>query len=106
MAKINLSKLSLDELRTLQTDVKKAIESYEARKRKEAQAALQAKAKELGFSLAELTGRQKATRSTGVPKYAHPENPSQTWSGRGRQPGWIKDAIAEGKPIKDFLIAK
>ena len=106
VAKINLDKLSLDELRTLQKDVKKAIVSYEARKRKEAQGALEAKAKEMGFSLAELTGKQKTARTAGVPKYVHPENPSQTWTGRGRQPGWIKEALAEGKSIEDFRISK
>ncbi|MBM9595997.1 H-NS histone family protein [Roseitranquillus sediminis] len=25
-------------------------------------------------------------RSAQIPKYRHPENPSLTWSGRGRQP--------------------
>jgi DNA-binding protein H-NS len=24
------------------------------------------------------------------------------WSGRGRQPGWIKQALAEGNPKSDF----
>jgi DNA-binding protein H-NS len=29
-----------------------------------------------------------------------------TWSGRGRQPGWIKEALAKGKGLDDFLIGK
>jgi DNA-binding protein H-NS len=28
-------------------------------------------------------------------KYRHPENSELTWSGRGKQPGWLKDALQE-----------
>jgi DNA-binding protein H-NS len=36
--------------------------------------------------------------------YRHPENADQTWSGRGRQPDWMKEALAAGKSKDDFLI--
>jgi DNA-binding protein H-NS len=39
-----------------------------------------------------------------VPKYRNPANPKQTWTGRGRQPGWIKDGLAKGKKLADFAI--
>jgi DNA-binding protein H-NS len=29
-----------------------------------------------------------------------------TWSGHGRRPGWIKDALAMGRNLEEFLIAK
>jgi len=28
----------------------------------------------------------------------------QTWSGRGRKPGWVVDALATGDNMDDFLI--
>jgi DNA-binding protein H-NS len=28
-------------------------------------------------------------------KYRHPENAELTWSGRGKQPGWLRDALQE-----------
>lgn len=28
-------------------------------------------------------------------KYRHPENSELTWSGRGKQPGWLRDALQE-----------
>ena len=31
-----------------------------------------------------------------APKYRNPADPSQTWSGRGRQPRWFKAAIRKG----------
>ena len=31
-------------------------------------------------------------RAPGVPKYRNPANPEQTWTGRGKKPGWLRDA--------------
>jgi DNA-binding protein H-NS len=99
MASINLNDLSLSELKALQKDVTKAIAEFSDRKKTEAMAALEAHAKDLGFSLAELTGVKKTRKSSGPAgaKYRHPENPEVTWSGRGRKPGWFIAAIEAGK---------
>ena len=82
MVDIDLDSLSLAELKALQKDVTKAVEDYDARRRKEAQVALEEKARELGFSLAELVeGLGKTSRKGRVPqpaKYRHPENASLT----------------------------
>lgn len=109
MAKIVLSEMSIDELKTLLKDVDKAIQSYEARKRNEALAAAEAAAKEVGYSLSELLGASKQSKGNGKvnpPKYQHPENPELTWTGKGRQPKWIKAAIKDGKTLDDLLISK
>lgn len=39
-----------------------------------------------------------------LPKYRNPENPSQTWSGRGRMPLWVKRVQMEGRSIDDLRI--
>lgn len=103
---MDVSKLSKDELLSLKKDVEKAIDSYEARQRQEALAAVSAKAKEMGFNLSELTsGGKGSDGNVNQPKYRHPENPNKTWTGRGRQPDWIKEGLAAGKSLDDFLIA-
>lgn len=106
MASINLNDLSLSELKSLQKDVAKAIADFADRKKTEAMAALEAHAKELGFSLAELTGGKKTRKSSGPTgaKYRHPENPEVTWSGRGRQPGWFKAAVDAGKAPETMAV--
>lgn len=102
---LDLNAMSLSELRQLQKDVDKAIQSFEGRKKAEARAALEAKAKEFGFSLADLAGGAGGRKRTpGVAKYRHPENPEVTWTGRGRKPKWIVDHISMGKPIEDLEI--
>jgi DNA-binding protein H-NS len=38
------------------------------------------------------------------PKYRNPDDPTQTWAGRGKQPRWFAAAIANGKTESDLLI--
>jgi DNA-binding protein H-NS len=105
MADLDLSGLSLKELRQLERDVLKAISGFEDRQKVEARAKLDALAKELGYSLTDLLGAGgKTSRSPGVPKYRHPDDSSQTWSGRGRKPKWYIDHISAGKNPNDFAI--
>jgi len=44
-----------------------------------------------GFTEKDVFGRKRGAGSNGVaPKYQNPKT-GETWSGRGRAPGWIKD---------------
>jgi DNA-binding protein H-NS len=105
MTKIDINKLSLDELKAHAKDVQKAIVNFEAKQRKEALAAAKSVAKEFGFSLDELMDdTPKKSKAKNPPKYAHPDNPELTWSGRGRRPAWIAEGLAEGKSLDDFAI--
>lgn len=38
------------------------------------------------------------------PKYRNPAVPSETWSGRGKQPRWLVSALEAGGRIEDFRI--
>ena len=40
------------------------------------------------------------------PKYRNPVDPSETWSGRGKQPRWWVSALKSGKSIEDLEISK
>src|SRR5215204_5874280 len=40
------------------------------------------------------------------PKYRNPNEPSQTWSGRGKQPRWLTAALKTGHKIEEFVIGK
>lgn len=102
----DLNSLSLEELKKLRKDVDAAIRSFEDRKKKAALAELEAKAAELGFSLNDLTGGSGRTRKVNPPKYRHPEDPTQTWSGRGRQPEWFKELVSSGTDPDSLLIIK
>jgi DNA-binding protein H-NS len=84
MADYDLEALSLSELKKMQKDVAKAISTFEDRQKAEARAKVEALARDLGYSLAELVGTEtKSSRAPAAAKYRHPENPALTWSGRG-----------------------
>ena len=40
------------------------------------------------------------------PKYRNPEKPSETWSGRGRQPHWVGAQLSAGKKFGDLLVSR
>jgi DNA-binding protein H-NS len=40
------------------------------------------------------------------PKYQNPDDPSETWSGRGKQPRWLVAALKTGHRIEEFMISK
>ena len=101
----NVNTLPLRELKELQSQVVRAIATFEDRKKKEAIAELQEVARAKGFTLEELTGvsviRRRAPASA---KYANPASKSDTWSGRGRKPRWFIEALALGKQPDDLAV--
>ena len=38
------------------------------------------------------------------PRYRNPDNHSETWSGRGKQPRWLAAALTKGHVIEEFKI--
>ena len=70
-------------------------------------------AAEYGLSLSEVINKEgrldtkkpksKNADQASLPKYINPDNPDQTWSGRGHQPKWLKEALAKGKTLEEFL---
>jgi len=105
MADFNFEAMSLKELRQLQKDLAKAISTYEDRHKSEARAKLEAIAKEMGYSFADLIGdKVKIIHAPAVAKYRHPGNAALTWSGRGRKPQWFVDALEVGTTPGELAI--
>ena len=101
---MDLNSLSLAELKKLQRDVTSAIATFESRAKAKARAELEARAKELGFTLAEVLSGEggKVKRAPAQVKYRNPANVTETWSGRGRRPAWFNEALARGKSPDDL----
>lgn len=63
-------------------------------------------ATELGFTTSDSaksskTGKEGQERAPATIKYRDGDN---TWTGRGKQPKWLVEAIANGKSKEDFLV--
>jgi DNA-binding protein H-NS len=59
--------------------------------------------------LEQLSRRFQAEPQTGqrphpkaIPKFRNPDEPSQTWTGRGKQPRWLRAQLRSGRRIEDF----
>ena len=101
---VNLSNMSIDQLQDLVKDAEAAIRKKQREQRSEVIQQMRQLASTIGVSV-EITGtgpKKKKTKS--APKYRNPKNTGQTWTGRGPQPKWFKEALASGKKPEDLLI--
>lgn len=98
--------MNRDELVDLRKQVDKALKSYEKRKLEEARREAAKAAAEFGYSLNDLRGGDKGKPKGAKlpPKYAHPDQPGLTYSGRGRKPKWLQERLDAGASLDDFLI--
>ncbi len=107
MARINLDDLSLRELLKLDAEIKAAIPQKKAAEQRALKAKISDLAANNGFTVDELFGTTKRGVAAGTkvaPKYMNPDNPIETWTGRGRQPRWMVAALKKGGKAEKFLI--
>jgi DNA-binding protein H-NS len=113
MKKLNLEGMPLDDLWALYEQIGGVLSSR-----------IVVEKQQLEQRLAQLHGRKQLDQSvllrlkTGkenldpprrrypkvFPKYQNPAVPSETWSGRGKQPRWLVSALKAGKSIEEFEI--
>jgi DNA-binding protein H-NS len=98
-SEMKLEELSREELIDLRAQIDIQLEKREAQRKTDALKAIEEAAEKYGFSLEELasvTGKKRGGLMKGVPKYAHPEDKTKTWTGKGRKPKWFDEALAAG----------
>ncbi|MGC1496866.1 MAG: H-NS histone family protein [Sulfitobacter sp.] len=103
----DLKSMNSKELEKLLNEVKKTLQSAQARDRRQARKAAEKAAAEWGFSLNDLSenekpakkerkNKAKANKPKSKPQFANPADPSQTWTGKGRQPNWFRAEVEKG----------
>lgn len=108
---LNLAVMSRPELAKLKARIDKEIAARSMQARRE----LEALARSAGLPVEELLraaagvkpARQSSRPAAPVPpKYRNPNNLQQTWTGRGRQPGWVAAHLSTGRALEALLIDK
>jgi DNA-binding protein H-NS len=108
---MDLSKLNLAELKDVQAQVGVEMKNREKLDIEKARTDINAIAQSLGLSLRDLLGtnesKGKVRKQTGkvAVQYRNPQDPSQEWTGRGRQPGWVKEFLASGKNLMSAKVS-
>ena len=105
MATINgLDKMSCAELLKLQERIEAAIAEKRVEDAASTKEALRAMAEKAGFDIKDLFGKRGSPKGSGVAKYRNSKDSSQTWTGRGRKPNWLVDAVKKGAKLDSFKI--
>ncbi len=112
LGNLDLNSLSIDELWTIHEQVgavlseKIVAEKWELEERlARLNRAIANKGKIAGAGSGQhLTARRKYPPV--LPKYQNPNDRSETWAGRGKQPRWLVSQIKAGKKMSDFLISR
>lgn len=116
--KFDLASLTIPELRELAAEVAARIADKEREEKAVLAAEIETLAKERGFTVSDILSlfpnapiqstdkpaAKSKERSTVAPKFQHPTDSTLTWSGRGRQPVWVRDHIASGHTLDSLAI--
>jgi DNA-binding protein H-NS len=97
MKRTELDRLSTDDLWSLHVEVSELLQQR-----------IQAEKLQLEERLKLLRTPEPGRRPypSVPPKYRNPDQPSETWAGRGKQPRWLVAQLRSGKRIEDFKIKK
>lgn len=106
---MELSNLSVSQLRDLQQQIPAELKRREAQEKVAILNEVRAFAKARGYAIEDLLGKEakvKATTGNKVKvKYRHPENAELEWTGRGRKPKWVEAWLANGASLDALLVA-
>jgi DNA-binding protein H-NS len=107
MGAIDFELMSLEELWSLHEKLAEML----AQRLTSEKAALEARLKRLDQTKVgpkierNVSGRERRPYPVVIPKYRNPDDPCETWSGRGKQPRWLVALLRAGKDMEDFRIA-
>jgi DNA-binding protein H-NS len=113
-SEFHISTIPTLKLKALFKDIETELKHREVTDKKKALERMRDIAGEYGLTLSEVINKDgrldtkkpklKNTDQSHKAKYINPENPTQTWSGRGQQPKWVKEALAKGKTLEQLSI--
>ena len=107
--KPDLSGLSVEDLKRLQSEAEVLIASKKDQAIDDAYNQILAIAQSVGLTVEEVLEvgaqkRKKTTRKAVEPRYRNTNNADETWTGRGKQPRWLVAELEKGAKLEDFLI--
>lgn len=109
--KFNLDAMSIDEMWQLHEEICGILSVRLTSEKRELEKRLDRLRREKEMRQSEATDgriedvpRERRKYPRVFPKYRNPKEPSETWSGRGKQPRWLIAAVKTGHTIEEFAI--
>lgn len=103
MKQRNLTLLSIEELWVLHEEIAATLSEKIAAEKKMLEERLRLLAK-AHVEQTVRTSRRRRPYPPVLPKFRNPDEPSETWAGRGKQPRWVRKQLRSGKRMDDFRI--
>ena len=103
----DLTHYSLSQLRKLEAQIGEELKKRHFLGISQAREQILHIAQGAGLSVKELLSGKDPKKPKSAPatgKFRHPDDSTKQWSGRGRQPGWVKDWLAAGKILDDAKV--
>jgi DNA-binding protein H-NS len=104
MPDIDLTQLSKRELQELSKNIDKELKRREVEDKKNVLLQMKELAASVGMTVEEIIENTPQKKTKGEPKYQNPDDSTQTWTGRGKRPGWLNEQLDRGKTLKDLEI--
>jgi DNA-binding protein H-NS len=101
----SLDTMSYAELAHMETRIARLKIEKQNAERSELRERVIAMLKEHGFEIDDLFGKGRKGKGSVAVKYRDPQNPQNTWTGRGRMPRWMVAATKGGKAKKEDFLA-
>jgi DNA-binding protein H-NS len=109
--KLNLDSMSVDEMWQLHEEIGRVLSVRLTSEKRELEKRLEQLRRDKQVpSLKSSNGMKDLARAPRrkyprvYPKYQNPQEPSETWSGRGKTPRWLVAALKTGHKLEEFAI--
>ena len=97
-----LDRMSSDDLWSLHVEVSQVLQQRIQQEKLQ----LEERLKQLQTPLVSGVVAERRPYPPVRPKYRNPDQPSETWAGRGKRPRWLVAKLKSGKRINDFRIKR
>jgi DNA-binding protein H-NS len=100
MKRAELDRMNTDDLWSLHVEVSQLLQQRMQQEKLQ----LDERLKRLQTPVASGVVSERRPYPPVLPKYFNPDQPSETWSGRGKRPRWLVKQLKSGRRVEDFRI--
>lgn len=106
MPKVNYDKMTYAELLEMEIELALVLEERREAELEDIRAKVAEMAEASGFSIDEVTNKRRSSRRGKKVAIKYADGNGNNWTGRGRQPRWVVDAIAGGATLESLEVSE
>lgn len=103
---VDLESLNVDELMAITENAQQLIIAKQHQRLFDAYEQFEEIAESCNSTIEEILKAGEQLEKKRSIKYRNPKDSSETWTGRGRKPTWLVNALEEGKQLEDFAVGE